>query len=92
MLSKTTGVELAGELLDAHLLRGMRREMIAAEYSLDRCIPQDTYAISAALRLGRKKFVAAYNKVAGIRCPCRWCSSVVFANESLCPYWETEQS
>ena len=92
MLSKNAGVELTGELLDAHLLRGVRREMIAAEYSLDRCIEQDTYAISAALRLGRKQYVAAYDKVAGTRCPCRWCSCAVFANESLGPYWEAEQS
>lgn len=83
MLSKSAGLE--GEVLAAHVLRGVRREMIAAEFLLDRCIEQDTYAISAALRLGRKQYAVAYDKVAGVTCPCRWC--VMFANESLGPYW-----
>lgn len=85
MLSKSAGMELTGELLAAHLLRGVRREMIAAEYSLDRCSEQDTYAISAALRLGRKQYVVAYDRIAGIKCPCRWCA--MLAHENLQPYW-----
>ena len=91
MLAKNADAELTGELLDAHLLRGVRREMIAAEYSLDLCIEQDTYAISAALRLGRKQYIAAYDKVVAIKCPCKWCGCAVFANESLSPYWQDSE-
>lgn len=83
ILSKSEN--LKGELLAAHVLRGVRREMIAAEYSLDRCIEQDIYVISAALRIARKQYVAAYDKVVGIKCSCRYCA--IFANEGLGPYW-----
>lgn len=87
LLSKSAGMELTGDVLDAHLLRGVRREMIAAEYSFDQCIEQDTYAISAALRLGRKHYVDRCDRLAGIMCPCRWCRCAVFANDNLDPYW-----
>lgn len=85
LLTKPEKQELEGEILAAHMFRGVRREMIAAEYALDRCIEQDLFVSSGALRIGRERYMAAYDKVAGTRCPCRYCT--IFTKEDMGPYW-----
>ena len=88
MLAKSE--RLDGEIKAAHMLRGMRQEMIACEYALFRCIEQDLFVVSAALRIGRERYSAAYKKVAGTRCPCRYCA--IFKNEEQVPYWSEESN
>lgn len=82
--------KLDGEIKAAHMLRGMRQEMIAAEYALFRCIQQDSFVVSGALRIGRERYSAAYDKVAGTRCPCRYCA--IFKNEEQGPYWSEDSN
>lgn len=88
MLARTEKLE--GELLAAHMLQGMRREMMAAEYAIDRCFEQDMFVVSGALRIGRERYSAAYDKVAGTRCPCRYCA--IFKHEELGTYWSEESN
>lgn len=81
-----TGGELAGEILEVHLLRGTRIEMIAAECALSKfCSEQNIHAVSAALRIGREQYLASYEKISGIKCSCRLCA--LFDHENLGPYW-----
>lgn len=84
-LAKSANVD--GQYLAAHLLRGTRHDMITAEFCLDRCIDQDPFVVSGALRLGRAAYASAYEKLAGIVCPCRWCTGPGM-EPSLAPYWK----
>lgn len=88
MLAKSEKLE--GEILAAHMLRGMRREMMAAEYALDRCFEQDSFVVSGALRIGRERYSKAYEKVAGTRCVCRYCA--IFKHEELGAYWSEKSN
>lgn len=87
MRSYAAATDITGDILQAHMLRAMQHEMAAAEYCLSSALPQDTYAISGALRIGRQRYLDAYAGIQGLKCPCPLCTG--FRQESLAPYWDT---
>lgn len=80
--------EVPESFVVAHMLRASRNEMIVAEYVLSNlCMSSDSFVVSAALRLGRKTYLASYEALGGLKCPCRWCNQGV-GGASLGSYWE----
>lgn len=82
--------EVPDEFFAAHMLRAARNEMIVAEYVLSiYCGQSDLFVISGALRRGRASYMAAYEALAGLKCPCMWCNRFV-DGAPLGPYWDIE--